>query len=91
VDWFKTNPSTGFVPNKAEYVLSQDGYPFLFIRAKETDIVNYLPNPYPKIYPKYNILLVYNTSIKKKPSGMAVVHRNIGTGNDTTNTYTALA
>jgi hypothetical protein len=27
-DRFKTNPSTGFVPNKEEYVLSQDGYPF---------------------------------------------------------------
>jgi hypothetical protein len=26
VDWFKTSPSTGFIPNKAEYVLSQDGY-----------------------------------------------------------------
>jgi hypothetical protein len=28
VDWFKANPSTGFVPNKVDYVLSQDGYPF---------------------------------------------------------------
>jgi hypothetical protein len=28
VDWFKTNLSTGFVPNKTVYVLSQDGYPF---------------------------------------------------------------
>jgi hypothetical protein len=24
VDWFKANPSTGFVPNKVDYVLSQD-------------------------------------------------------------------
>ena len=28
VNWFKPSLSTGFVPNKAEYVLSQDGYPF---------------------------------------------------------------
>jgi hypothetical protein len=28
VDWFKTSPSKGFLPNKAEYDLSQDGYPF---------------------------------------------------------------
>jgi hypothetical protein len=28
VDWLKTNPSTGFVLNKAEYFLLQDGYPF---------------------------------------------------------------
>jgi hypothetical protein len=28
VDWLKPNPSTGFLPNKAEYVLSQDGHPF---------------------------------------------------------------
>ena len=39
--------------------------PRWIIGARATDIGNYLPNPYSQIYPKYNILPVYITSIKK--------------------------